>query len=577
LRQAWRRSESHFSNPITITIDVGYGEVDGQSLGVGALAKSETVLTSVSYSALEAALVANANAIGDTAAAANIPTTSPVSGNWWLSTAEAQALGLSNVGGNPDGYIGFSSAVSFSYNDSNGVPLGQYDFFGVVAHEITEVMGRQMMDGENFQGGTSYEPLDLFHYAAAGVPDFSGTTAGYFSPDGGTTNLGNFNTNPSGDFGDWAASVGNNSFLAFSNSGVVDPVTANDLAEMNLLGWDPTTSGGAPVVTIALADDTSGGKEITANDAPTGTADADATVTISEGSTVLGTTTANVSGVWSFTPSGLAQGLQTITASETNAAGLTSSSSLTFTYETTAPTVTIALADDTSGGQNITTNDALTGTADPNATVTLTEGSTVLGATAADANGVWSFTPTSLAQGLQTITASETNAAGLTSSSSLTFTYETTPKVTIKLADDTSGGKEITSYDALTGTADPNATVTISEGSTVLGATTTNANGVWSFTPTSLAQGLQTITASETNAAGLTGYSYLTFTYKTTAATVTNNVIDLSHSEFADLAAVQADLHAAINSAVLTLDATESITLTHLQVQSLHAQNFHFF
>jgi len=40
---------------------------------------------------------------------------------------------------------------------------------------------------------------------------------------------------------------------------------------------------------------------------------------------------------------------------------------------------------------------------------------------------------------------------------------------------------------------------------------------------------------------------------------------------------VQADLHAAINSAGLTLDATESITLTHLQVQSLHAQNFHFF
>jgi hypothetical protein len=81
--------------------------------------------------------------------------------------------------------------------------------------------------------------------------------------------------------------------------------------------------------------------------------------------------------------------------------------------------------------------------------VTLTDGSTVLGATAADANGVWSFTPTSLVPGLQTITASETNAAGLTGSSSLTFTYETTPKVTIKLADDTSGGKEITSYHAV--------------------------------------------------------------------------------------------------------------------------------
>jgi hypothetical protein len=356
--------ESHFSNPITITIDVGYGEVAGQSLGFGALAESETVLTSMSYSALEAALVANADAIGDTAAAANIPTTSPVSGNWWLSTAEAQALGLSNVGGNPDGYVGVSSSVSFSYNDSNGVPLGQYDFFGVVAHEISEVMGRQMMDGENFQGGTSYEPLDLFHYSAAGVRDFSGTTAGYFSPDGGTTNLGNFNTNPSGDFGDWAASVGNNSFLAFSNSGVVNPVTANDLAEMNLLGWDPTTSGGAPVVTIALVDDTSGGKDITGNDALTGTADANATVKISEGSTVLGTTTANVSGVWSFTPTSLAQGLQTIIASETNAAGLTGSASLTFTYETT-PKVTIKLFDDTSGGKDITSYDALTGTLIP--------------------------------------------------------------------------------------------------------------------------------------------------------------------------------------------------------------------
>ena len=334
-----------------------------------------------------------------------------------------------------------------------------------------------MMDGENFAGGTSYEPLDLFHYSAAGVRDFSGTTAGYFSPDGGTTNLGNFNTNPNGDFGDWAASVGNNSFLAFSSSGVVNPITANDLTEMNVLGWDPTTSGSAPVVTIALADDTSGGNNITANDALTGTADANATVRISEGSTVLGTTTANASGVWSFTPAGLAQGSQTITASETNAAGLTGSSSLTFTYDTTAvPTVTIALADDTSGGRHITADDALTGT------------------------------------------------------------------------------------------ADPNATVKISEGSTVLGTTTANANGVWSFTPTGLAQGMQTITASETNAAGLTGYSYLTFTYNPAAPNVTNNftvkndVIDLAHSEFADFAAVQADLHAISNSVVLPLDATDPIT-----------------
>ena len=160
-------------------------------------------------------------------------------------------------------------------------------------------------------------------------------------------------------------------------------------------------------------------------------------MTLTEGSTVLGTTTANASGVWAFTPTGLAQGAQTITASETNAAGLTGTSSLTFTYDTAAPTVTVALAHDT-GANNVTSNDALTGTADANATVTLTEGSTVLGTTTANASGVWSFTPTGLAQGAQTITASETNAAGLTGCSSLTFTYDTVaPTVTEALAHST--------------------------------------------------------------------------------------------------------------------------------------------
>jgi hypothetical protein len=300
--------------------------------------------------------------------------------------------------------------------------------------------------------------------------------------------------------------------------------------------------------------------------------------------------------------------LQTVTASETNAAGLTGSSSLTFTYESVAPKVTVALADDTSGGKHITFDDALTGTADANATVKIIGGgSIVLGTATANASGVWSFTPTTLPQGLQNIIV--TNAAGLTGYSSVTFTYDTVaPKVTIALANDTSGGNDITTNDALTGTADANATVKISEGSTVLGTTTANASGVWSFTPTGLAAGLHTITASETDAAKLTGSSSLTFTLANVSVAastavptghgnsaetflfrsnlgnetinnfnVKHEVIDLPHSEVADFAAVQADLHAVGNSAVLTLDAADSITLPHLQIQSLHAQNFHFF
>ena len=99
--------ESVFTDPVTVTIDVGYGEIDGQSLGSNALGESETYLTSVSYAQLQSALVENADAIGDTAAVASLLAASPVSGGYWLSTAEAKALGTTGAGSSVDGYVGF--------------------------------------------------------------------------------------------------------------------------------------------------------------------------------------------------------------------------------------------------------------------------------------------------------------------------------------------------------------------------------------------------------------------------------------------------------------------------------------
>src|SRR5882724_507092 len=100
-------------------------------------------------------------------------------------------------------------------------------------------MGRQLMASQTFAGhANSLEPMDLFHYAGAGVRTFGGTTPGYFSPDGGNSNLDNFNTNSAGDFGDWAASAGNDSFLAFGSAGVTAAITSADLRLMDVLGWD---------------------------------------------------------------------------------------------------------------------------------------------------------------------------------------------------------------------------------------------------------------------------------------------------------------------------------------------------
>ena len=724
--------ESEFTNPVTINIDVGYGEVDGQSLS-GSLGSSLYYENAYSYSQVRNALVAGATSSTDTTAVSTLPSSDPTNGGWfYVPTAQAKALGLAS-GSSIDGYVGFSSSPNiFCYNNSNGVPAGQYDFVGTVAHEISEVMGRMI------PGVGAYSVMDLFDYTASGTRDLTGAPPGYFSINGGTTNLGNWNTNASGDYGDWAGSVGNNAFLAFASPGVTMPVTTNDLTLMDAIGWTLTSqsaspaitgivespssgdlnaghvvtltlnlseavtvaggtptltlndggtatyTGGsgsgaltfsytaaagqntaglaatavnlnsatitdgsgnaanlsltgltqtgpqidttAPAVTMALASDTgsSSSDKITSNPALSGTGDANAVVTLTQGATVLGTTTANASGAWSFTPSGLAQGTQTIVASETDAAGNTGTASLTFTLDTVAPAtpviasfspdsgtvgdgitnatvltlsgtaeanstvsvydgatllgsatangsgswsyatatlangshsftakaadaagnvgaastplavtvdtvapaVTMALASDTgsSSSDKITSNPALSGTGDANAVVTLTQGATVLGTTTANASGAWSFTPSGLAQGAQTIVASETDAAGNTGTASLTFTLDSVaPAVTMALASDTgsSSSDKITSNPALSGTGDANAVVTLTQGATVLGTTTANASGAWSFTPSGLAQGAQTIVASETDAAGNTGTASLTFTLDSVAPAVT--------------------------------------------------------
>ena len=108
-------------------------------------------------------------------------------------------------------------------------------------------MGRQLLVGQTV-GNTpnGYTPMDLFHFAATGSRIFSGTQTGYFSPDNGATNLGNFNTNAGGDFGDWAASAGNDAALAFTSSGVLDAFSQNDIRLMDTIGWDVSTGGGPP-------------------------------------------------------------------------------------------------------------------------------------------------------------------------------------------------------------------------------------------------------------------------------------------------------------------------------------------
>jgi len=238
--------ESLFSNPVTVSIDVGYGEVMGNALGSNTLGASESYLSSYSYGTLVSALGADATSSADASAVASLPATSPVNGTFWTTNAQAKALGLAS-GTGLDGYVGFSSSLPFTYGDTNGVASGTYDFNGVALHELTEVMGRMLLTGSTV-GATanSYMLYDLFHYAAPGVRDLSASTPGYFSANGGTTALAAFNTVSGGDAGDWASSVTNDSVDAFSNSGVVNSFSSADQTALDVLGWNLASSGIAP-------------------------------------------------------------------------------------------------------------------------------------------------------------------------------------------------------------------------------------------------------------------------------------------------------------------------------------------
>ena len=268
--------------------------------------------------------------------------------------------------------------------------------------------------------------------------------------------------------------------------------------------------------TIRLFNDTgaSASDHITANPILTGTAAPATVVTLMEGTTVLGTATADATGTWGFLSPTIGEGSHTITA---NTAG--GSSSLTFTLDHSLVTPTIGLANDTgtSASDHITSDATLTGTTDAGAAVAVYDltgfilGSSppvLLAIVTADASGTWSYTP-SVPDGPHAFMVEATDVAGnVRDSSPFYMTLDTAPP-TIRLFDDTgaSVSDHITANPILTGTAAPGTEVTLMEGTTVLGTATADATGTWGFFFSTIVDGSHTITA---NTAG--GSSSLTFT-----------------------------------------------------------------
>ena len=184
-----------------------------------------------------------------------------------------------------------------------------------------------------------------------------------------------------------------------------------------------TTAPVAPTIASFSTDSGVAGDGITNDNTLTltGTAEANSTVKVYDGATLLGSATANGSGAWSYTTAALANGAHSLTATATDAAGNTgvASTALSVTIDTTAPvapTITSFSTDSGVVGDGITNDNTLTltGTAEANSTVKVYDGATLLGSATANGSGAWSYTTAALANGGHSLTATATDAAGNT-------------------------------------------------------------------------------------------------------------------------------------------------------------------
>ncbi|WP_400588877.1 Ig-like domain-containing protein [Pseudomonas aeruginosa] len=288
------------------------------------------------------------------------------------------------------------------------------------------------------------------------------------------------NGNPIGQTS--ADANGNWSFTPGSQlpDGTVVNVVARDAAGNSSPATSITVDGVAPSAPVV---EPSNGSELS------GTAEPGSSVTLTDGNgNPIGQTTADANGNWSFTPSTPLPDGTVVNVVARDAAG-NSSPPASVTVDAVAP------ATPTVDPSNGTT---LSGTAEPGATVTLTDGNgNPIGQVTADGSGNWSFTPgTPLANGT-VVNATASDPTGNTSAPASTTVDSVAPAAPVV---NPSNGAEIS------GTAEPGATVTLTDGSgNPIGQVTADGSGNWSFTPgTPLANGT-VIVATATDPTGNTG------------------------------------------------------------------------
>jgi sugar lactone lactonase YvrE len=312
---------------------------------------------------------------------------------------------------------------------------------------------------------------------------------------------------------------GDNKNAPAQSNTVNEVITQATSATMLATSGTPEPVGTAVTFTATVTDGN--------GSVPTGT------VTFTEGTTVLGTVTLNPSGVAMFTISTLAPGANPIVATYNGDSGNSTSASAVL-IETISQIGTVetlnSSANPANAGQTVvftaTTVMAAGSTADGaiTGTVTFTDGTTTLGVVAVSPNGTAVLSTSTLSVGTHNIVATyngNTNYA-TASSAPLAETIQITGTTTVgsALTPSTLAGQPATeSVTVSSSSGIPTGTVSFYDGATLINTGTLNAQGVVSFTTSTLSVGVHTLHAVYGGDANYTGSTSATWTQTVSLAT----------------------------------------------------------
>jgi len=239
--------QNTFTNNITVNI-----EFHNMNSGLG---QSVFFAFAVPYATYRTALGTNATSADDTTALASTPSGSnnPVTGssNILVKSPNGRAIGINLPEqmfpmASPCPMFTGSGCIGLNVTSANSLGI----LLATVEHEIDEVLGL----GSALQGTTTpADPWteDLFRWASAGARGFAAnssntnpcsmsTPVSFFSIDGGTTDLNQFNNcNNGGDYGDWITHTPSQVQDAFTN-GSGSPflsVTSPEVRALDVIGY----------------------------------------------------------------------------------------------------------------------------------------------------------------------------------------------------------------------------------------------------------------------------------------------------------------------------------------------------